>query len=499
MKKKKDNWVINDWDDSLDVKDKEKKDPFLSIPVTPDDDDWGMSLDTARPKADTGLSKPGLPKWLIPAVCGICALVLIILGTSMLSEEGKSNTDRPITATEKHETEPNILNQDPVITAPEVSDSETVTLTPYSRSFEEATPTPTPEPPKERMSSPTVTPTTPISILDQNEWYEKDLRYYYQQLTDHEKLVYEDLYDGFIHFQPQVQISPCTEAELDRVSNAIFNDAPELFNTCGGGTYWGTPSHIIRYDPKYRMDQATYQQICSHIHGIIDLLKRKIPAGADDFDKELIIHDYLVDNCEYLIAGDDSTAFSDACLYYGKSQCSGYARAFSLLLRAFGIESLKVLSPTHEWNIVRINGSWYHADSTWDDVEPESVPGGNRYNCWLNIPDRLKNDPDHEITELPDFSIPVCSSLQDNYACREGIFCPKGTSDPAGWIFSNLEAAYRSGKNSVIILIEDSATVAAWNSVHKRFFEVYKGYDWWLKFAPDEHNCQCAFAVRNSK
>ena len=490
-RKKKDRWEIMDWDDSLDVKSKEQQDPFSSIPVTPDDDDWGLSSGTADPKQGSAPSDTGFRKWIIPAACGICAAVMIIAGIFLLSGRSgiKPDVNRPITG--QRETDP----PDPGPVTPSRDETARETPTPVPK-----TPTPVPKTPTPIPKTPTpvpVTPTPAVSALDRNEWYAKDLRYYYQQLTDHEKQVYEDLYDGYVHFRPQIQITPCTQAELDRVLAVIHNDTPELFNTNGGGTYWGVSSHITQYDPEYRMDQATYQRICDHIHGIISQLKRGMPGGADDFDRELIINDYLADHCEYLLAGDDSTAFTDACLYYGKSQCSGYARAFSLLLRSCGIESLNVVSKTHEWNIVRINGNWYHADSTWNDGGVENRPGGNRYNCWLNIPDRLINDPDHEMKDIQGMSVPDCTSLQDNYACRKGIFCPKGASDPAAYIFNNLEAAHRSGKDSVIILVEDPATVAGWDRVFNRFYEVYKGYEW-LLYTPDEHHCQCAFAVWNS-
>lgn len=478
--KKQDKWVIDEWDDSLDIKTKEKQDPFSPVPAASENEDWGLSPDTQKKE-----SEKKLPGWAVPAACGVCALILIIVGISLFSR--------------KEDPVPEILQQvvsklgtDPVQSGTAAGPTVYLTSSPAP-----ATPTPvliTSSP----TASPTPAPTIAPSVLDRNEWYGKDLRYYYLQLTDHEKLVFEQIYDGLVRFQSEISFSPCTKTEFDHVLDVIHFDSPELFHASGAGVHWDGPLGINRFDPDYRMDQATYDRICDHIHGIIDQLKRQFPAGADDYGKELLINDYLVDHCEYLIAGDDSTAYADACLYYGKSQCSGYARAFSLLLRSSGIKSMDVHSEDHEWNIVRINGNWYHADSTWNDNEAEGKPGGNRYYSWLNVPDRLAKDPDHLITSISGFTVPECISLQDNYACREGVFCPAGTTDPASLLFSGLENKHRSGLNSVIVLFEDPATVAAWDDVWNRFYNVYKGYDW-LLYQPGKENCQCTFAVWNSK
>ena len=155
-------------------------------------------------------------------------------------------------------------------------------------------------------------------------------------------------------------------------------------------------------------------------------------------------------------------------------------------------------SEEHEWNIVRINGNWYHVDSTWNDNEANNgIQSGNRYYSWLNVPDKLVKDSDHQIINISGFSIPTCSSLQDNYACSEGAFCSKGILDPALLLFNESENAYRSGKSSIIVLFEDPSIIVTWDRIQDRFYRTYEGYDW-LLYPPDEKNCQCAFVVRAS-
>ena len=80
--KKQDKWVIDEWDDSLDAKTKEKHDPFSPVPAASENEDWGFPLDTQKKE-----SEKRLPGWAVPAACGVCALVLIIVGISLFSRK----------------------------------------------------------------------------------------------------------------------------------------------------------------------------------------------------------------------------------------------------------------------------------------------------------------------------------------------------------------------------------------------------------------------------
>lgn len=333
------------------------------------------------------------------------------------------------------------------------------------------------------------------ALLDHNEWYGTGLRYYYQQLSKQEQQVFALLYDGISKCRSEIPIQ-CTRAQIDRVLHALHMDAPELFHYDSSGiTYSYDDNSVISYRPNYLMTASEYEKICSHIHGVISSLKARIPRKTSEFDTEYLINCYIVDHCEYLDAGDTSTAYADACLYKGKAQCSAYAGGMLLLLRAFGIESLIVHSGTHAWNVVKINGSWYNLDCTWNDHPnvPYS-PNGNRYFGWLNVPDRLLTDPDHRpILKEHNFTTPRCVSLKDNYAYREGIYIAADTADPAGKMKTALTQAHKQGKDSVCILIDDPNIQEKWDDIFNRFYYVHQGYGWSLYHPSESHII--AFAV----
>lgn len=282
---------------------------------------------------------------------------------------------------------------------------------------------------------------------------------------------------------------------MDHAFHVLAYDCPELFQyPGGGGTLWSTDSVSIHYKPEYRLDEATYRSICSRIHQVIDGIRTSLPSLAGDYEKEKAIHYWLTDHCEYLAAGDDSTAYADACIYYGRAQCSGYARANELLLRAMGISCLNVHSSNHEWNIVNINSHWYHCDTTWDDHEEIAwKSGGNRVAYWFNLPDRLVTDFSHQQIHEPGFTVPACTSIQDNYSYREGIYVQSGKPEPAKYIADSLKAARAAGKHSVSILIDDSGICADWDRILDRIYQqdMYK----WVFYPPND--TQTVFAIYN--
>lgn len=62
--------------------------------------------------------------------------------------------------------------------------------------------------------------------------------------------------------------------------------------------------------------------------------------------------------------------------------CTGYSRTFNLIANALGIECLAVTGNAHAWNLVKVNGTWYNLDCTWDDSDSEEA-GTQMYNFLL--------------------------------------------------------------------------------------------------------------------
>ena len=226
------------------------------------------------------------------------------------------------------------------------------------------------------------------------------------------------------------------------VKEAVINDHPEAFwvmssydiqNNFHDGNY------LVLYS-KYSYDEinAAFDEINAATENIL----AQIPDKADELQREIIIHDALVDEISYDLeaaASDDSTA--DAFNIYGalvnkKAVCSGYAYAAKMLLNRVGIECRTVVGMSknsgHMWNQVKINDNWYHLDITWDDPPPEKEVNYSRYN-YFNLTDDMvqinhkigKNfsemvceytdDGVYTTAELYNFDLNECNSVEENY------------------------------------------------------------------------------------
>lgn len=178
----------------------------------------------------------------------------------------------------------------------------------------------------------------------------------------------------------------------------FFVDHPELFFLSNGCTYKASyssqkinitflPMLYTDYD-KVDIDitnssefiqfiKTGYNTLTDTIRNIANSLKFD---GMSDYDKLLLAHDYITDNCAYYLVqknnssyyGDDFSYNAYGTLVFKEAVCQGYSLAYIALLKELGYnpDNIKTINSTtlnHMWNFVKLNGKWYHIDSTWDD------------------------------------------------------------------------------------------------------------------------------------
>lgn len=122
-----------------------------------------------------------------------------------------------------------------------------------------------------------------------------------------------------------------------------------------------------------------------------EIVAQTVTPGMTDFEIAKALHDYLVLHCAYDMrlysGGMPSESYTaSGALLDGTAVCAGYAKAYEALLTEAGIPCEYVTGygngGRHGWNIVQIDGEWYHVDTTWDDPTPNRE-GYVRYNYFL--------------------------------------------------------------------------------------------------------------------
>ena len=135
---------------------------------------------------------------------------------------------------------------------------------------------------------------------------------------------------------------------------------------------------------------------------ITEIINENINNNMTIKDKIKAIHDYIINNTDYdtLKTNNikDETYKSNTAygvLIQGYGICSGYSDAMKIFLDKFNIINYKINNDEHIWNLVQLNGKWYHLDLTWDD--PISNKNITRDNYFLidNNTLKLLNDNEH--------------------------------------------------------------------------------------------------------
>lgn len=140
------------------------------------------------------------------------------------------------------------------------------------------------------------------------------------------------------------------------------------------------------------------------INKVVDkVISEKISNDMPIKEKIKVIHDYIIDNTEYDKLKnaniDDKTYKSQTAygaLIQGYATCNGYSDAMAIFLNKINVINYKISNSEHVWNLVYLDGKWYHLDLTWDD--PISEKNVNRDLYFLITTEELSklNDGTHE-------------------------------------------------------------------------------------------------------
>jgi hypothetical protein len=205
----------------------------------------------------------------------------------------------------------------------------------------------------------------------------------------------EALRDGLMNYESAVDITRfglSAEQEglqdsIDTISEAVtvVRKMPEMF--CVGfetsmrikyGFIPGSGMVVTDVVFNYTNNKAEADERLDEVNKKIDeIIKENVNEGMTDLQKALNLHDYLVLNTEYDLSGKKPDVYGGYSAYdiliCGNGVCEGYSQAYNMLLDRVGVPSIMVTSDAmnHAWNLVNIDGSWYHVDVTWDDPVPD--------------------------------------------------------------------------------------------------------------------------------
>lgn len=206
-----------------------------------------------------------------------------------------------------------------------------------------------------------------------------------------------------------------TQNSLDQLSDQLFNlavahtgngkEGDYLRWHCEGWTlgasYSSAPSGYnmdLTFTMYYLSDASQEAQMDQAVSSLISSLNL---SGKNEYQKAKAIYDYMCSNITYdyknLNDPNYTLKFSAyAALINKTSVCQGYATLFYRLALEAGLDARVIAGVAgggnHAWNIVKINGSYYNLDSTWD-------AGRDPYDYFLkNMDDFFDHDRNADYT-----------------------------------------------------------------------------------------------------
>ena len=186
--------------------------------------------------------------------------------------------------------------------------------------------------------------------------------------------LYRFLYQEIVSLKEEIFLSRfnVSQEELRDVYQALHR-RPELFYTDRSFRIKLRDGAVVSLAPSYTMDAETLIAAQRVYMETLDGILACVSPEWTDYQKVLFLHDALVTQYRY----DDALHAYDVYTFFteGAGVCQAYSLAMCALLEALDIPNAYAVSirMDHMWNLVQLDGAWYHLDVTWDDPVPDGT------------------------------------------------------------------------------------------------------------------------------
>lgn len=251
-------------------------------------------------------------------------------------------------------------------------------------------------------------------------------KYYFGLLSPPEQVSYKQLLLAMLEYKASCDLSErlATEA-YSRVYNYLLLDNPALFYVQNVVFFYVSSKITAKINYTYSREKA------SEISGKLDRRIEQITSlclSKNGFDKEQIVHDFLIKNIVYDDQFKGDIHSPHTALLQGRAVCDGFSKATKLIFDRISVKSIIVSGTSnvqyssardhadgHSWNIVCLDDSFYHLDVTFDAnlTSDHHI----RYDYFNLVDEQLQRD---HAFDLPG-RITICT-LPNDYYTKNGLY-----------------------------------------------------------------------------
>lgn len=199
-------------------------------------------------------------------------------------------------------------------------------------------------------------------------------RYYFERLTREETAVYNTILTGLLHYSKEIVCHGCTVFQIQKIYRFLKLDIPELFFIKNIRIRYLTENALsCTVIPEYRFTVSqSHDTLISMSQNCKELIEKYIRCS--DLQKEKAIHDYIASTIKYKDTEAPYSHEAPGAILFQIGVCEGIAKAYKYLADRLGLQSLVVFGSSteqgneggHAWNLVKVNGVFYHLDTTFD-------------------------------------------------------------------------------------------------------------------------------------
>ena len=200
--------------------------------------------------------------------------------------------------------------------------------------------------------------------------------YYYTKMSKPQQAVYYAIYQGLMALSDSFQVPKLEGRELSDVFFQLRLDHPEIFWAEGFHFMYYQYSANITFLPEYIFEKGKIKEHQKALKARVVKLVR--PAmKLSEWEKEKYVHDFICENVHYDKLKKSYSHEIIGPLGQGVGVCEGIANSVKVLCDALGIWCMiaicgnnpeKGIKYRHTWNIVKIGGTYYHLDATFDNT-----------------------------------------------------------------------------------------------------------------------------------
>lgn len=226
-------------------------------------------------------------------------------------------------------------------------------------------------------------------------------------MNKQQQAVYHAMKTGIQSLAPSFPCPRMEGKELTDVFLKLRLDCPEIFFVSGFHFRYYPDSANVELSPEYLFDKNKIKDHQKAMKARVEKLVRPAVAMAE-LEKEQYVHDFICQNVRYDKLKKSYSHEILGPLGQGVGVCEGIAKTVKILCDQLGIWCIVVISEAnpeknikyrHAWNIVKIGGTYYHLDATFDNTL--SHMGPMRYD-YFNLDDgRVFRDHEPVIWKVP--------------------------------------------------------------------------------------------------